>query len=52
MARHPGLRQAEDAGQLGDVEPIARQHAQQPQPRLVAEQAKERGGVFHIYKCR
>ncbi len=52
MARDPGLREAEDAGQLGDVEAVAREHAEQAQPGLVAEQAKERGGVFHIYKCR
>ena len=52
MARDPGLREAEDAGELGDVEPVAREHPQQAKPRLVAQQAKERGGLFHIYKCR
>ena len=41
MARDPGLREAENAGQLGDVEAIARQHAQQAEARLVAEQAEE-----------
>ena len=49
VARHAGLRQAEDAGQLGDVEAIPRQHPQQAEPRLVAEQAEEGGRLFHIY---
>ncbi len=42
MARHAGLREAEDAGQLRDVQPLARQHPQQPEPGLVAEQPVER----------
>ena len=50
MARDARLRQAEDAGELGDVQPLARQHAQQAQPRLVAEQPVERRGLLHIYK--
>ena len=49
VARDAGLREAEDAGQLGDVEAVARQHAQQPEPRFVAQQAEERGRLFHIY---
>ena len=52
MPGHAGLGEPEDAGELGHVEPIPRQHPQEPQPRLVAEQAEERGRLFHIYKCR
>ena len=50
MPRHARLREPEDAGQLGDVQPLARQHPQQPQPRLVAEQPVERRRLLHIYK--
>ena len=35
----------EDAGQLGDVQPLGVEHAQQPQPHLVAEQPEERRRV-------
>ena len=41
MARHARLRHAQDRGQFRDVEGLARQHAQQPQPGLVAQQAQE-----------
>ena len=33
-----------------DVQPFAVEHAEQPQPGLVAEQTVERGGLTHIYK--
>ena len=33
-----------------DVEPLDREQAQQPQPRLVAEQPEEVRPQFHIYK--
>ena len=49
MARHARLREAEDAGQLLDVEPVLVEHPQQPQPGLVAQQPVERGRLFHIY---
>ena len=49
MPGHARLRQPENAGQLVDVEAVAREHPQQPQPGLVAQQAIERGGLFHIY---
>ena len=49
MARHARLREPEDAGQLLDVEAIVVEHAEQPQPGLVAQQPVERGRVFHIY---
>ena len=49
MARHARLREAEDAGQLLDVEPVLVEHAQQPQPGLVPQQPIERGRLFHIY---
>src|SRR5439155_20756952 len=50
VARDARLREAEDAGQLGDVQAFFRQDAQEPQPGLVAEQPVERGDLFHIYK--
>ena len=50
MPRDARLRQAEDAGQLGDVQALAREHPQQAQPRLVAEQPVERRRLLHIYK--
>jgi hypothetical protein len=50
MAGHAGLCQAEDTGQFRDVEAILREHAEEAQPRFVAEEAKERGGIFHIHK--
>ena len=42
MPRDAGLGQPEDAGQLGDVQPLPGQDAQQAQARLVAEQPVER----------
>ena len=48
MARDAGLRQTEDAGEFGDVQPFAIEHAQQAQPGLVAEQTVERGHLTHI----
>ena len=50
MPRDARLRQAEDAGELGDVQALAAQDAQQAQPRLVAEQPVERRRLTHIYK--
>ncbi len=50
MTRHAGLRQPEDARELGDIEPLGCQYPQQTQARLVAEQAIEGRGGFHIYK--
>jgi hypothetical protein len=50
MTRDAGLGQAEDAGELGDVEAVRRQHAQEPEARLVAEEAEERRRVLHIHK--
>ena len=50
MPRDAGLRQTEDSGQLGHVQPFAVEDAEQPQPGLVAEQTVERGGLTHIYK--
>jgi len=52
VPRDPGLRQAENAGQLLDVEAVLLEDAQQPKPGLIAEQAIEGGRVFHIYQCR
>ncbi len=50
VARDARLREAEDAGELGDVQAFFRQHAQEPQPGLIAEQPVERRGLSHIYK--
>jgi hypothetical protein len=50
VPRHARLGEAEDARQLRDVEAFAREDANQPQPRLVAEQPVKGGDVPHIYK--
>ena len=42
MARDAGLRQTENAGELGDVQPFAVEDAEQAQPGLVTEQTVER----------
>jgi hypothetical protein len=44
------LRDAQDPGQLGHIEPFERQQPQEPQPRLVAEQPVQGRRVIHIYK--
>ena len=41
VARDARLREAQDAGQLRDVQPVAGEDAQEAQPRLVAEQPVE-----------
>ena len=41
--------EAEDAGELLDVEPVLVQHTQQPQAGFIAQQTIERGLRFHIY---
>jgi hypothetical protein len=48
VARHARLRDAEDAGQFGDVEALLRQRTQQTQPRRVRKKPEERGGVLHV----
>ena len=50
MARDARLRQAEDPRQLGDVEALARQEAEQPEAGLVAEQPVDACGMVHIHK--
>src|SRR5262245_16472113 len=50
VTRHTGLGNPEDAGQLGDVQPLLTQQPEQAQPDLVAEQPVEGGGLSHIYK--
>ena len=42
VPRHARLREAEDAGQLRDIEPFLPEHPQQPEPGLVAEQTVDR----------
>ena len=50
MAGHAGLRQAQHAGQLRNVQPFAREQAQQPEAPFVTEEPKQRGRRSHIYK--
>ncbi len=47
MPRHARLGRAEDARELGDVEAILGEHAQQPEAGGVAEEAEEGGGALH-----
>ncbi len=50
MARHTRLGNAENAGQLGHVQPLLAQQPEQPQPDVVAEQPIEGRRLNHIYK--
>src|SRR5678816_4525119 len=50
VSRDVRLRNAQDAGELGDIEPIGREDAKQPQPRRVGKEPRERGRLLHIYK--
>ena len=43
-------QQAEDSGELGDVEPLPAKHSKEPQPRLVAKQPVEGRRITHINK--
>ena len=43
----PGLGDAENAGQLADVEAVLRQHAQQAEAGAVGQQAEEGGSALH-----
>ncbi len=48
MTRYTRLRQTQNACQLGHVQPLAGEQAEQPEPRLVAKQPVQRGGLFHV----
>jgi hypothetical protein len=50
MPRHAGLCQPEDAGELGHVQALPGEDAQQTQTRLVPEQPVERRCSLHIYE--
>src|SRR5678815_4835042 len=50
VPRHIGLRHAEDARQLGDVEAVPGENAEQSQSRRVGEKTKKRRRLLHIYK--
>jgi hypothetical protein len=50
VARHPRLRDAKDARELGDVQALQGHQPQEPQPGLVAEQPVQGRGISHIYK--
>src|SRR5690606_38586200 len=43
-----GLREREDAGELGDVEAVVGEHAHQAQPGGVGEQPEDGGGALHV----
>jgi hypothetical protein len=49
MPRHARLGDADDAGELGDVEGIGGQEAQHAEADLVAEQPEQAGGRTHIH---
>ena len=48
MTGHTGLRQAENAGELRDIEPLMSQHPEEPKARFVAEKTVEAGRLLHI----
>ena len=48
MTRDARLREAENRGELGDVEAMKGEDAEQPKPRLLAEQPVQRGGQHII----
>ena len=50
VPRHARLGDAEDAGELRDIQAFSGQHPQDPQARLVAEQPEQGRRVLHIYK--
>jgi hypothetical protein len=50
VARDAGLGEAEDGGELGDVEALAGQHPEEPEPDGFSQQAVDGGGLIHIYK--
>ena len=52
VPRDAGLREAENAGQLLDVEAVAGEDPQEAEPRVVAQETMERGGLFHIHQSR
>ena len=54
MPRHPRLGHAENARQLGDVQPLGRKQPQDPQPDLVAQEPEQADRVFiymNIHAC-
>src|SRR6185503_13854706 len=50
MPRDVRLRDAQDARQLGDVEPVLREDPEQPEARGVGQEPEEGRGLLHIYK--
>ena len=49
VARDAGLGEPEHAGQLRDVQPLPREHAEQTQARLVTQQTVQGRHRLHIY---
>src|SRR6185295_7669661 len=52
VTRDAGLGDAEDRGQLADVQPLLLEEAQDAQAGFVAQQPEEGGRRFHISKYR
>jgi hypothetical protein len=50
VSRDVGLRDVEDARQLGNVEAVPREDAEEPQTRRIGKKAKKRRRLLHIYK--
>ena len=50
VSRHAGLRQAENASELRDVQPLGRKQPQQAQPGVVTQEAEQGRAGQHIYK--
>ena len=49
VARHARLRETEDARELRDVQPLARQQSQEAEPGVVSQQTVEGAAQLHIY---
>ena len=49
VAGHSGLRDPQNRGELGDVEPLQREQTEEPETHLITEQAVQPGSAIHIY---
>jgi hypothetical protein len=49
MPRHAGLRDSQDPCQLGHVQAFGREQPEDPETRVIAQQAEDIGGI-HIYE--
>jgi len=48
VARDAGLRDGQDVGELGDIETVVGENAEQTEPRRVSEEPEERRRSNHI----